>query len=134
MDITGKVLQKVHADVKADHERQIFLSDHLPQKITCHDFFFRQHALHAAAAVNENAQRQWLIGFRREIPDRLRLAVLVDLKIFFRQIGDKSAVLVFHIEEHIDHIHVLAEGGGLVLLAGVLPNQGYRRQECSDHE
>ncbi len=69
-----------------------------------------QHAGLAGAGIDHDAQGQRLVRFRREILDGLRLAVLEHLEIVFGEIGNQHAMLVLHIEEQVDNVHLGLEG------------------------
>src|SRR5207253_6608191 len=51
-----------------------------------------------------------------EVLDGLRLAIFEKIKVGFGQVGNDGGVLVFHVEEDVDHIHVSAQGGHRLLV------------------
>ena len=116
---------EIHGDVEIDQEGQVFGGQNVAQE-GCADFLLHgQHTGLAAAGIDQQAQRERLVGLRCEILDCLRLAVFTDLEIFFFQIRNQGSALVFDVEVEVDYLYVDFEGGdGLVLCGGLVLELG----------
>ena len=85
--------------------------------------------MHTAAAVNQNAEGERLIGLCGEILDGLWLAIFKNLEIIFAEVGNQRAMFVLDVKKDVHHIHAFAEGGRLLLLGVVLAEQSCGKKE-----
>ena len=76
------------------------------------------------AGFNENRQTQRQIAFGAEFGDSLRLLVLDDLKLVFRQIGDETSLLILYGEQEADACDVDADRGLFPRICGSLSKAG----------
>ena len=121
VDVAGVVLQQVDDDVEADDESLIFIGKNLLQEGSADLFLHVQHVFLASAGVDHDTQGEGQVRLCREVLDGLRFAVFVNLEIVFGEVGDQRAMLIFDIEEKLDHVDVDFEGlGRLLRIVGLL--------------
>ena len=115
MYIAREVLQKVHADVKADDVGLILVGEHLLQERSAHLFFHIDDVALAAAGINQNSECERKVRLGSEILNGLWFAVFLDVKVVLGQVGNERSVLVFYVEEKLHHIDVNFQGFGRLL-------------------
>ena len=74
-DIVGVVLVEVDVGIEVDEECQVLGTQHALQELDARFLLDGQYALLAGTGVNQQTERQRLVGICREILDGLRLAV-----------------------------------------------------------
>src|SRR5271165_802584 len=109
-NIVGEILVEVHIHVKVDDEGEVLVPQYAVQELSARFLLDGQNSRLAGAGVDHDSQRQWLVGFCREILDGLRLAVFEHLKIVFGEVRNQHAVLVLHVEEQVYDVHFRLEG------------------------
>src|ERR1035438_1487111 len=109
-DVVGEVLVEVDVGVKVNQERQVLGTEHRVQKLDAGLLLDGQHALLAGTGVDEQTERQRLIGVGAEILDGLGLAVFEHVEVALHEAGDQQAVVVLHIKEDADHVDLRLEG------------------------
>ncbi len=82
--------------------------------------FHLEHALLAAAGIDQDAERQRQIGFGFKVLDGLRLAVFENVEIILGQAGNQGAALILHVEEELHDLDVDLQGLGSLVLGLVL--------------
>src|ERR1700686_864477 len=94
-----KILQQRDVNIETNYKRLIILAQSTFEKRSSDFLFHIEHALLAAAGVDEHAQSQRQIRLRFEIFNYLRLTILFQVKVSLVQVRDQCAVLVFDVEE-----------------------------------
>jgi hypothetical protein len=103
-------LQQVDVDIKADHKGFVFRPKNIFKKCCPRFLFHAQNALLAPAGIDQNSKGKGKIGLRFEVLDGLTLAILGNFEIVFGEIWNESAMLVFYIEEKLNHLDVHFQG------------------------
>src|SRR3984957_5642483 len=121
MRVTSEILQQRRIDVEVDYERLVLVGQNLFKKRPAYFLLHVQHPQLASAGVDKYPQSQGQIRFRGEVLDGLLLAVFKNLKVVLGQVRNQCAMLVFNVEEKLDHVDPnLDRLRGLLRILGLL--------------
>src|SRR5712692_5008922 len=108
--VRGEIREQVHVEVEGDDHGQVFGAQEALEEARGDLLFGGQHALLAAAGVNQQAQGDGQGGLAREESDLLFLAVLEDAEIVLGEVRNNALVFVAHGDEQVDQLDLDADG------------------------
>src|ERR1017187_7981923 len=108
--VVGEVLVEIVVGVKLNKDRRVLGAEHGVKNPDAGLLLDGQHALLAGACVDQNAERERLVGIGAEILDGLGLAVFEHVEVALHQAGNQQTVVVLHIKEDADHVDLRLEG------------------------
>ncbi len=106
----GEVLQQVHVHVEGEQKGFVLFAQDLLEELAARLLLQGKHALLAARGVEQNAQRQRLVGLGHKALERLRHFVFQHRAVLLVQMRNQVALVVLDGEEQVHQVHSLLEG------------------------
>ena len=112
--LVGKGRELAHSGGKLEHAHLVLRAQNRVREAPRRGRLFAHILVHAARCVDGQRQIQRQLRLPLEDGDLLRAAIFEDGKVVAREPAHNGAVLVRHVDEDVDELHVHVERGRLL--------------------